>query len=119
MHRVANDPSTNIPDRFRSRLLPQLNEFHKICNGVFTDFKLDDLLHSPEDVEDFLSFLNRCVSFVVSNGPVLRQDFLNELVEESDEWNVDLGMKYPLDGLGRLATLVSGAELGIPGDAPH
>ena len=118
MHRVANDPAANIPDHFRPQLVSRLNEFYFICNGVFTEFKLDDLLHSQQDVKDFLSFLNECDSFVVGHGPVLEQAFLNDLVGESDWWGVDLDADYPLRGLGRLANLVSGAELGVAGGAP-
>ena len=118
MHRVANDPTTNVPDHFRSRLLARLDEFYYVCNGVFTDFKLDDLLHSQQDVTAVLSFLNECASFVVGHGPLLGRVFLNDLVGESDRWDVDLDATYPLLGLGRLANLISGTELGVVGGAP-
>ena len=115
MHRVANDPTTDIPAHFRPRLVSRLNEFSFVCNGVFTDFKLDDLLQSQRDVEDFLCFLKTCSSFVVRNGPVLGQDFLIDLVGDSDGWNVDLESDYPLLGLQRLVNLISGVAPPVDG----
>lgn len=117
MVRVANDPQAAIPNRFHERLLSTINEFKFICNGVFTDFKLDDLLQSEQDIEDFLGFVDTCAAFVVSHGPILGQAFLNELVGDSDSWNVDLEINYPLQGLARLAGLVSGAKPSVEGGA--
>ena len=107
MDRVAHDPETSLPDCFRPRLLSRLSAFKYICNGVFTDLNLDDLLQSQHDIESFLCFLETCASYVVSRGPILGQAFSNDLVGESDSWNVDLDVSYPLEGLKRLVALVS------------
>jgi hypothetical protein len=119
MDRVANDPATSLPDCFRPRLLSRLSEFKYICNGVFTDLKLDDLLQSHHDIESFLGFLKTCSAYVESRGPILGQALLNDLVGDSDGWNVDLEVSYPLEGLERLVGLVSGVPPagvgGVPG----
>ena len=114
MFRLATEPSTEIADAFRPRLQGALRDFYYICNGVFSDFKLDDLIPSSEDLTNFLDFLDVCADYVVANGPTLRQGFLNELVGDSDDWNCDVNIDYPLLGIGRLANLVTGAENCVP-----
>ncbi len=115
MDRMATDSSVFVSDTFRVRLRRTLAEFDYVCNGVFTDFKLDELLRTEADVREFLGFLDCCASFVVERGPILPQQWLNDLVGDSDDWPTAVDMIVPLLGIGRIANLVSGAEACVGG----
>lgn len=97
-------------DAFGERLLTHLRAFEWLTNGVFTDFRLDELLKDKEDIEVFLKFLNDCATFLCGHGSILHSTTLAELVGDSDQWNCDLPVTYPLVGLGRLANLIVGSQ---------
>jgi len=102
---------------FTSRLVDHLRDFYWIGNGVFSDFHIDQLLREPDDVRQFLAFLDDCATFLCDKGETLNQSTLNEIVGDSDKWDVDLSVEYPLLGLGRLANLVTGVRAAVmPGD---
>lgn len=100
---------TRQTDDFSERLAEHVRDFYWITNDIFSDLRLDALLATANDVVAFLKFLDDCARFLCENGPVMRCDFVNALVGDTDHWDVNVPVEYPLLGLGRIANLVTGA----------
>ena len=78
--------------------------------GVFTDFKLDELLNTKSRRRQFLDFIDCCAESICAHGSSIAPEFLNRITKASrfDRWNTSISIEIPLLGLGRFANLVCG-----------